>query len=113
MLQQLAPEAELKTVSDGKQAIDYLTRCGNEQLPCAVILDYNMPNMTGAIVLEWLQSRSWFHNIQKFIWSTSQHQVYQEECARNGALHYFSKPNSQEELEDIMHKILEYCELAD
>jgi CheY-like chemotaxis protein len=112
VLSTMAPEVELQEVTDGKLAVEYLTRCGNDHLPCAVIIDYNMPNMSAPQVLEWMESRSWFDHIYKFVWSTSGHTDYRKVCQDKGALHYFQKPNTEEGMEDIMHKILEFCELA-
>jgi CheY-like chemotaxis protein len=112
ILGKIAPDVELQEVTDGKMATEYLTRCGNDHLPCAIIIDYNMPNMNAPQVLEWMQSRSWFNPIYKFVWSTSGQAEFRKACEDQGAMHYFQKPNTEEGMEEIIHHILEYCELA-
>ena len=56
VLNMLASDVELKTFGYGKQAIDYLMHYRGDSLPCAIILDYNMPKMCAPQVLEWMQS---------------------------------------------------------
>lgn len=50
-LLQLEPDATIHTVSTGHEILEYLTTCHGEDLPSLIILDYNMPDMTGAKVV--------------------------------------------------------------
>jgi CheY-like chemotaxis protein len=42
-------------VSDGQEAIDYLTGC--DELPCLVLLDLLMPRLGGVAVLSWMRTQ--------------------------------------------------------
>jgi CheY-like chemotaxis protein len=42
-------------VSDGQEAIDYLSAC--DELPCLVLLDLLMPRVGGVAVLSWMRTQ--------------------------------------------------------
>jgi CheY-like chemotaxis protein len=108
-LHKIAPDVQLKTVNDGRQLIEYLSRCSKDQLPCSVIIDYNMPHMNAVQVLDWLCSRSLFDGINKFVWSTAYQQEYIDGCKDHGALEYFIKPDTEDGLFHIVQRILSQC----
>jgi len=106
---QIVPQAVIKIVNDGRQAIDYLDNCPDDALPCAIILDYNMPHMNGPQVLDWVCKQPRFNGIDKFIWSTSDQQEYIDICLEKGVVEYFVKPNQEAGIRDIAQKIAGYC----
>jgi CheY-like chemotaxis protein len=108
-LHALSPDAALKMVTDGEQAINYLRDCKENKLPCAVILDYNMPKMNAPEVLDWLCERSQYNGIAKYVWSTAHNREYVDDCLNKGVIEYFVKPNNDRELAHIIQKILAYC----
>ena len=55
-LLQMIPGAELITVNDGKQAVEWLSGCSTDHLPSAIIIDYNMPHLNGLEVVEQLKT---------------------------------------------------------
>ncbi|MEO8174371.1 MAG: response regulator [Sediminibacterium sp.] len=103
------PAAELVVVTNGKKATEYLTACALENLPHAILLDYNMPFMNAPQVLDWLCSRNWLNGIHKFVWSTSSQQHYVDGCRGKGALDYFIKPTNEEGIKTIVERILAHC----
>lgn len=112
-LRRLATGVNLVMVTDGRQVIDYLSRCGNSQMPSAVVFDYNMPFLNALQLLDWLESRSWFNGIHKFVWSTSNNQKYVDECISKGCSAYFVKPDSQFGIDYIIQKIVEVCQMEE
>ena len=105
----IEPQAQVKHVLNGKKVIEFLNNCSHSELPCLIILDYNMPEMTGAQVLKWLCSQSRYERIPKVILSTSKSDAHINECKGNGALDYFVKPFSMTELEILTQKMLSLC----
>ncbi|MEP7143223.1 MAG: response regulator [Ferruginibacter sp.] len=105
----IEPAATVKHVSNGKKVMDFLKNCSNPELPCLIILDYNMPEMTGAQVLTWLGSQSRYQFIPKVIFSTSGAESHVNECKGKGAIDYFVKPFNMNELETLTKKMLSLC----
>lgn len=103
------PTAEIHTVSSGLEVFDYLQNCCEENLPCLIILDYNMPHLSGAEVLEKLCQLKRFLSVPKIIWSTSDAPQYREICKDNGAAAYFHKPPSFEGMIILAERMLGIC----
>jgi CheY-like chemotaxis protein len=83
---------QLKAISDGKKIINYLESLEREDFPLLIILDYNLPEMNGAEVLEILRRSKRYDDTPKIIWSTSNSAVYKSLCLGLGASDYVVKP---------------------
>src|SRR5688500_9604582 len=103
------PSVQLVKLNNGKAVIDYLTGQYDEQLPCVILLDYNMPELTGLQVLSVMKTMERYSHIPKIILSTSSTPVHIHECKINGASEYFVKPNNLKELDSLIINILDYC----
>ena len=103
------PDATLHKVHSGKNAIEYLHAQNDSELPCLMILDYNMPELNGAEVLSALKAHARYKNIPKLILSTSNAPLHVHECLTNGAAEYFVKPTNMKELDALVKKMLVYC----
>jgi FOG: CheY-like receiver len=99
-------------LADGNQVLSYLDGIPDEQLPCLIILDYNMPGMKGSEVLALLCSKERYKPIPKVILSTSNAKLHVEECKRNGAVGYFVKPNNLKEVSELAATMLQICKAA-
>ena len=106
---EIAPNAHLSTVIDGKQATEFLEECALTDLPCTIVIDYNMPIMNGPELLDWLCSRPKFNGIDKIVWSTAYDKKYIDGCLGKGAIEYFRKANDYEGVKSIVQNILAYC----
>jgi CheY-like chemotaxis protein len=100
------PAPEIITAQSGRQALDMLMNRPADPLPDIIILDYNMPDMTGAEVLGALRNVERFNHTLKVIWSTSNATHYEKICKENGATHFFKKPDKMEELQALAGKLL-------
>jgi CheY-like chemotaxis protein len=100
------PGVAVHSVSNGKQVMEYLASCTDESLPGLIILDYNMPELTGSEVLSQMSEQPRYKFIPKLILSTSNAYIHMQECIKNGATEYFVKPNSMRELEELTDKML-------
>ena|SRR5690348_16116988 len=104
------PKAVLHKVSSGMAAINYLRSQPESELPCLIILDYNMPGLKGSEVLALICKDHRYKNIPKVILSTSDTKAFIEECIHNGATEYFVKPGNLDDLLGIAKRMLEYCD---
>jgi CheY-like chemotaxis protein len=93
LLRQRLPDASIKTVPGGREAMKWLSECAGNELPSLILLDYKMPGMTGADVLQATERDPSYRVIPKVIWSTSSNPEYVGICKRYGAIQYFVKPN--------------------
>ena len=108
-LAKIDPNAGLYKVTNGKAAIEYLISQPEKDLPCLIVLDYNMPELTGLEVLSLMCNYTKFENIPKVILSTSSTPMHIQECIRNGAKEYFVKPNNMRGFTEVARKMLSYC----
>jgi CheY-like chemotaxis protein len=104
------PSALVKTVNNGPQVLAWLDECPDEQLPAMLILDYKMPILNAAQVLDELNANSRYAGLPKVVWSTSSNRKHVDECLSKGALGYFPKPNDVTELASITASILSLCD---
>jgi CheY-like chemotaxis protein len=103
---QQRPSALVKTVNNGPQVLAWLDQCPDEQLPAMLILDYKMPILNAAQVLDELKANDRYAAVPKVVWSTSTNRKHIDECLSKGALGYFPKPNDVNELTVITETIL-------
>lgn len=104
----VAPNAYVAAVSSGVQVFDYLSRCPKGNLPDLIVLDYNMPGMNGADIIEALTAEARFQHIPVVVWSTSGSAHYQEACEKKGARAYFQKPSNFEQITNLAERMLSY-----
>lgn len=106
---QLERDAAIHTVSSAKEVLAYLQSCTEKELPCLIVLDYNMPDFSGAEVLRLLASHEQYKNIPAIIWSTSDSQIYKNICEERGARFYFHKPANFKDIAIIARQMLQHC----
>jgi CheY-like chemotaxis protein len=99
----------LTFIHNGREVIEYLAGLADEQLPCLIVLDYNMPAVTGAEILQELQKQSRYDDIPKIIWSTSPSDMFRKKCLESGADDYVIKPSSVHELLETIQYMISFC----
>src|SRR5688500_5041205 len=86
-------EEAIVSVENGESVLRYLEHCKlDEQLPCLIILDLNMPRMNGTQTLQYLKKHDRFRHITVVIFSTSVNAIERETCLHLGAHSYITKP---------------------
>jgi len=100
---------ELTFIHNGRHLIEHLDALPNDQLPCLLILDYNMPELNGADILEKLKVKERYTDIPKIIWSTSGTETYRKKCLELGAEDYIIKPSTVSELVQAIKYMISYC----
>jgi CheY-like chemotaxis protein len=99
----------LTFINNGRHLVEHLDTLSDNQLPCLLILDYNMPELNGADILENLKTRSRYADIPKIIWSTSGTETYRKKCLDLGAEDYIIKPSRVSELVQAIKYMISYC----
>jgi CheY-like chemotaxis protein len=103
-----------KTVAGGEHAIAYLSGEGEfhdrEQfpLPTVMLLDLNMPGMSGFEVLRWIRSHEGFKRMCVIILSASMRKEDVETSFDLGANAFLVKPADLLELIDLMKKLRDW-----
>jgi len=96
-------------VNNGNEIFSALEKLKDDQMPCLIVLDYNMPGPSGADILRELGSTERYKNIPKIVWSTSGSEKFKNTCLQLGAADYIIKPSSIEELEKAARYMLSIC----
>ena len=100
----------LMFVDTGTEAMSLLHKLNEDQSPCLILLDYNMPQASGADIMKEINRLGIYTDIPKIIWSTSGSENYKRICLDLGATDYLIKPSSVKELEKAVRYMLSYCE---
>ena len=96
-------------VNNGKEILSALEKLKNNQMPCLIILDYNMPGLNGADILRELNTNERYKEIPRVVWSTSSSEKFRQICMQLGAMDYVIKPSNVIELEKIARYMLSLC----
>lgn len=107
-INKLEPSILVKVFNNGMQVMEYLYK-KEEKLPCLIILDYNMPVITGLEVLQKLAGIPHFRDVPKIVWSTSNSATYQNKCLQTGAFKYIVKANDMRGIEKIALEMVAAC----
>lgn len=98
--------------TNGEDALAYLATGCNE-LPCAILLDLNMPRMNGLEFLGHVKAEARLKDIPVFVLTTSTSQRDRETSLDSGAAAYIVKSMDAGEFVDNLAVITRYCpELA-
>ncbi len=103
------PSLCFHTFQDGAAVLHFLERASPLQLPCLIVLDYNLPILNAVEILSAMQRLKKLLEIPKLIFSTSNAGHYREKCIRNGALDYFAKPVHWADYRSLARTMLRYC----
>lgn len=99
----------LMFVDTGEQVFSFLEKLRDDQLPCLIVLDYNMPGLNGADILKELNANARYAHIPRIIWSTSGREQFRNKCLELGASDYVIKPSNVKALEEVAHYMLSVC----
>ena len=99
----------MRFANNGRKLVTHLEQLPDSDLPCLIILDYNMPELNGADILKSLKAQARYDSIPKIIWSTSGSETYKRLCLELGACEYIIKPSSFKELTEVARYMLSFC----
>lgn len=107
------PTVEIHKFTNGQEVMEALNSRLDSELPCLIILDYNMPEMNGWELLASIKNHARYATIPKIVLSTSNAPLHVQKCMDNGAMEYIVKPNDMKELHYLSVRLLNYCTTAD
>jgi CheY-like chemotaxis protein len=106
---QLDKSIAVRAVNNGKKALSFLEQLPPDESPCLIILDYNLPELSGAEILQRLNQTDQFKDVTKIVWSTSNSPVYEKICLDLGAKAYLVKPNDISGITRLAQLMLQMC----
>ena len=103
VLNDVAPHIDLRTASNGQEALDLLLNLATENnLPDLIFLDLNMPRMDGKQCLSLLKANDQLQHIPVIMYTTSSHSRDIEETMQKGAVSFITKPSHVSDLRTIV-----------
>lgn len=96
----------LAVATDGERGLEYLTRDGDQPPPCLVLLDLNLPRMSGMELLEWIRQQPSLASLPVIIFTSSDQPKDQERAKLLGADDYIVKPADVNQIGEIIRSLL-------
>ena len=106
ILREIDPEAVVVTAENGLEMIALLDKMADDELPDMIILDQNMPKMTGKESLIFLKESDRYHSISTIVYSTYQVMDFYRECLELGAQDVVAKPNTLQTYREMIEQFL-------
>jgi CheY-like chemotaxis protein len=109
--QKAAVQNPLRVVSDGKQAVDYLSGNGEfsdrrqHPIPCLILLDIKLPHMTGFEVVAWLRKYEPCCTIPAVFLTSSNADLDIHQAYKLGGNAYLVKPPTPEKLIQMLQDL--------
>jgi len=100
-------EGTLRVVKDGRSALAYLkgedgyADRAAHPLPALILLDLNLPHLSGFEVLSWIRAQTSFRETPVVIFSSSGRPEDRSKAESQGANHYALKPMSMFQFVDL------------
>ncbi|RYG39313.1 MAG: response regulator [Chitinophagaceae bacterium] len=105
--ERLTNEYVIELLHDGIAVIDYLNE-KTPPMPCLLILDLNMPGLSGTEVMERLKGHEHYRNLNIVVFTTSSSPSDREACTALG-VDMITKPSDLKEFEATAKRLLTYC----
>ena len=91
-------EIRIFTPADTKDIVPELERTFARDLPQLILLDINMPGISGRQLLSRIRQDDRFRHIPVVMFTTSASRSDRNECLKDGANCFLTKPNSYKEM---------------
>lgn len=108
LLQDTTQTFRIVECADGKEVMQQLQQMVPHQPPCLIILDMNMPVLSGREVLPLLKQCAELSTIPVVVFTTSSSELDRKYCQRFG-VDMFTKPASLDRLRTVVGQLLNYC----
>ncbi|WP_440135744.1 response regulator [Chitinophaga sancti] len=98
-------------VEDGEKVLQHMEQLSQDAgiLPSLIVLDLNMPRMSGTETLRELKNIPAYRDIPVIIFSSSMNVMEMHECRQLGALSYMVKPFTYEEYLVSAQHFYDFC----
>ena len=100
---------EVVTLDDGEAVLSYLNQISAlDPSPCLIILDVNMPMLTGKDVLIQIRLMEQFNDVPVILFTTSS--VHEDQAfAKKYNAGFITKPLNFSQMSKITHEFIEHC----
>jgi CheY-like chemotaxis protein len=99
--------AVMPIVENGEELLAYLDSISHpSHLPDIIILDHNMPRLSGRQTLDQLKGRQRYAHIPVLVYTTYADSQLVESCLRSGASMVVSKPLTQEGYHELVDSFM-------
>jgi CheY-like chemotaxis protein len=102
------PSYTVAHATNGKEALQYLIRAKENELPCLVILDINMPVMDGKQTLAEIKKDKKLSQVPVVVFTTSSHPADLHFCRQIG-VELVTKPANFKQITREAERLLEHC----
>lgn len=103
----------IQFTTSGVKALELLAACPvADKLPRLVVLDLNMPILSGTETLSRLKKDKRLQHIPIIIFSTSANPIEKEKCINLGAYSYLIKPHTYQQIVEMAKYFLQFCSTA-
>jgi CheY-like chemotaxis protein len=106
ILREMDDDSLLVYAENGQEMLALLDKTKEEDLPDMIILDQNMPKMTGKESLVFLKESPRYRAIPTIIYSTYQIEDFYRECLLLGAQDVIAKPDSLQAYREMIEQFL-------
>jgi CheY-like chemotaxis protein len=105
-LRRSSADCEIVKLANGQQILDYLSANGNAVSPgTIVLLDLNMPGLSGYQVLRRLKANERTRSIPVVILTTTDDSAEIKRCYDLGCNAYVTKPVDYEQFSEMIHRL--------
>ena len=102
------PSFTVAHATNGKEAVTYLIRATETELPCLVILDINMPVMDGKQAVVEIKKHRKLDQVPIVVFSTSNHPSDLNFCRQYG-VELVTKPADFKQITSEAERLLQHC----
>jgi CheY-like chemotaxis protein len=103
------PSVTFLLATTGSKALEILKKMPVSESPSLIVLDYNLPEVSGAEILARLRQMPRYDHVLKVVWSTSNSPVYRQKCMGLGVHSYIVKPTGIAGIRQIAEELLALC----
>ena len=104
-LVELPDAPKMLVINKGDKVISFFENLPGNRLPLLVLLDYNLPSVSGYEILIALADDKKLLAVPKIIWSTSNSTHFETQCLAKGAFAYFVKPSNIHGFQTLVQKL--------
>ena len=104
-------DLDIQHVMDGAEAIEYLHKEGeysNALRPDFILLDLNLPKLSGHEVLDQIKSNDSLRSIPVVVLTTSANELDRAQAYEHHANSYLTKPTDFQMFQDMVHDLRSY-----
>jgi CheY-like chemotaxis protein len=106
VVREVDPYATLEFAENGLDMIAMLEKMTDNDLPGMIILDQNMPRMTGKESLVYLKENPRYQGVPTIVYSTYQVKDFYQECLELGAEDVVAKPDTMQAYREMIEQFL-------